>query len=402
MKFWLPLSSLLLLIQFFSSCNSNAPKSDSGAANLPAPAGGKTAAKPEVMLFMVIADDLLLRDQPTREGSKVITKFKKGELLTGTGVVSEENEEAVIHNIPMNEPYYQVVSTTSEQNKGWSYGGGLLRVYAGSKAGSPDPAKLTQLSMFLAQLDPKKVDNGKKAWDFVKSNYSDASGPMADAVYTMLSSSLQYIVAEGENADLTEKNNWTEEDQSAILDHKFNHDKYPVSKNLAENGFRLAAAEGMVFAEVDGQKLHDFFAGKATPGMKTYLDQELVEENNQAWEDGGIIIPIEQIADRAAFWEKFNNENPFFTLSEQTREAERWNRVVLISGDNNTPIYNESNGIDDNFKKAWSHVLEKYPGTELSKAVKQIWDLCAAEGWKYTDKVRAFQEEANSEAMDAE
>jgi hypothetical protein len=126
--------------------------------------------------------------------------------------------------------------------------------------------------------------------------------------------------------------------------------------------------------------------------MKSYLDQEVVERNRQAWSDGGIVIPMEEMADRAAFWEKFNRENPHFVLHEQTQESERWMRLVMVNGADNSPMFNyESQEITAEYKKVWEYIQQKYAGTRLAATVKEIADLCAAEGWKRTKKVEDWQ-----------
>jgi hypothetical protein len=322
----------------------------------------------------------------------VLSKFKLGEFVTGTGNVSANKEEATIRNISMNEPYIQVVSTTPEQLKGWAYGGALLQVYAGSKASSPDLGKLVQFSMYLAPLDTHSPENGKKAWDYVKSNFADVKGPLADAVYYILEFYLRRIETENELYTETEQIDWKQEDYDAIDQHTFDVNKYPLTKQFADNGFAMTTAEGMVFPVVDDQRLFDFFSPKVTPALQAFLGQDLLEFKVKAWEDGGIIIPFEQIADRAAFWEKFNRENPSFPLSEQTTESQRWTRLVLLNGDSNTPTYDPSTlAVDEDFKKAWNYTLQKYPGTELAKSVKELTDLFAAEGWKRTPKVEAYQ-----------
>lgn len=389
--------SVFFTALFLYACNSDSSVPKSTTAPV-APAEANPAAKPETYLYMVTVDNLLLRDKPTKTGSKVVSRFTAGEFVEGTGMVSDNKEEATIRNIPMKEPYFEVVSTTPEQFKGWAFSGALLRVYAGTKIGIPDLGKLSQFSTFLKTLDVKKLDSGKKAWDYVKANYSSSTGNLADAELVIMDDFMNRMSTEGEFYNMTEKIQWTEDDYGTIHENKFDMNKYPVTKSLAENGFALATGEGMVFPIVDMVKMHKFFALKVTPPMKAYLDQTLLEDQNQAWEDGGIIIPLEQVADRAVFWEKFNQENPYFPLKEQTHESQRWTKLVVINGDNNTPSYDGgTNLITEDFKKMWAYVLEKYPGTEVAKAVKEISDASAAEGWKRSPKVEALQKKVQEE-----
>ncbi|MEI6410859.1 MAG: hypothetical protein WCR52_15825, partial [Bacteroidota bacterium] len=82
----------------------------------------------------------------------------------------------------------------------------------------------------------------------------------------------------------------------------------------------------------------------------------------------------------------------YFILKARTQESQNWVSLALLNGENNTPTYDfNSMAIDENFKKVWAYILQKYPGTDLAKLAKQLNDLCAAEGWKRSEKVTALQ-----------
>lgn len=347
--------------------------------------------KPELVLYVTTVDKLNLRDQPNKNG-QVVVQLAEGVFAEGTGEISEHKEEVMLRGITFMEPYIKVTTTTADPKTGWAFGGALQRVYAGTKANAPDLDKLTQLTTFLKTLDTQKLDSGKKAWDYVAANFSSATGSLADASFLLLEQFLFRMEREGEYYKMTEKITWKPGDYEAIDARKFDMGKNPVTQSLAENGFELAQGEGMVFPVVDWNKLQAFFGTKVTPVMKTYLDQEVLESNRQAWDDGGIIIQIEELADRAAFWEKFNRENPYFVLHEQTLESERWMRLVLVNGADNTPVYDyENQEITEEYKKVWTYIQQKHAGTVLAKTTKEIADLCAAEGWKRTKKVEEWQ-----------
>lgn len=89
--------------------------------------------KPEIYLYAVAVDKLNLRDQSNKSG-KVITQFAEGDFVEGTGEVSANKEEVTLRDIPYNEPYFKVTSTTPEQHNGWAYSAALIPVYAGLAA----------------------------------------------------------------------------------------------------------------------------------------------------------------------------------------------------------------------------------------------------------------------------
>lgn len=350
-----------------------------------------STARPEIFLYAVMVDKLNLRDQPNKN-AQIISQLAEGQFVEGTGEMSANKEEATLRGMTYNEPYFKVVTAAPEQKTGWAYGGALQCVYAGSRAGRPDLEKLARLTGFLKTLDVKKLESGKKAWNFVNTHFADANGVLADAVFVLLERFLRRMGNEGEFYVLTEQFPWTEDDEQAIYENKFDPNKYPLSKSIAESGFHLVTSEGMIFPLTDWHKFQDFFGGKVTPSMKASINQGVIEGDRMAWDDGGIIIPLEELADRAVFWEKFNDENPYFQYSEQTKESERWARLTLVCGADNTPSYDfETQAIEEDFKKVWAYIQQKYPGTELAKTAKEISDLCAAEGWKRTKKVEDWQ-----------
>ncbi len=390
--------SLAAGLMLFGSACSNSPQP--GASPTPPPIADAVpppSAKPEMHLYTTTVDNLNLRDQPNKAG-QVITQLKEGDFVESTGEISPNKEKATLRGIQWEEPYYKVVSTTPEQRTGWAYGGALQRVYSGPRATSPDLGKLTQLSMQLKALDTKKLDSGKQAWNFVQSNFAGTKGTTADAAFLILEHFLSRMEMEGEFYKLTEKVKWADEDYQSIAAGTFNPNKNPVTKSIHENGFALSTGEGMVFPVVDWKKLSDFFADKVTPPMKSYLLQNAMENMDNAMDDGGFALPMPEIADRAAFWEKFNLDHPYFVRHEETMESQRWLRHALTNGADNTPVFTGEGGeVNPEFADMWKYVQQKYAGTAIAKRVKEFSDLVTTEGGKRTKKVEELQQKYNEE-----
>jgi len=371
-----------------------AASSPSPETTLPTP---PPSPKPEVYLYATSVDKLNLRDQSNKNG-KVVTQFAEGDFVEGNGEVSANKEEVTLRGIPYNEPYFKVTSTTPEQHNGWAFSAALVPVYAGPRATSPDLGKLVQFSSFLKTLNVKKLNSGKKAWEYVSQNLGNAQGTLADATFILLERFLFRMETEGNFYELTEKNKWQDSDYEAIGNETFDMNKYPITKSMAENGFRLEQGEGMIYPIVDWEKLGAAFATKVTPPMKNYLEQIIAEQKNQMWSDGGIVIPLEQVADRADRWEKFNKANPYFVRSEETKHSQDALLFMLICGADNTPVFaGETEPVSEDFKKVWAYVEQKYAGTELGKSVKEMADLVAAEGGKRTKKVEALMQKYMTE-----
>ena len=375
---------------FINACQQPADKTAAPGTESSS-ASNTTAPRPEMLLYAVMVDQLNLREQASKAG-KVIAQFPEGSFVIGSGEYSANKEEVTLRGVIYTEPYTKVTGTTAEPKNGWAFLGALQKVYAGTSASSPDLSTLTQLTTFLKSLNVKQIDSGKKAWDYVKSHFADTKGPLADAAYILLDQFLSRMEVEGEYYKPMEAIQWTPEDQESVYKYQFNYQKYPATRAFPANGFRLETAEGMVFPVADPMQLHAFFAPRATPEMKTYLDQELqIEQNEHAWEDGGIVIPMEQLMDRCVFWERFNQSNPNFVLSEETRHSEKWIGDTFISGANNTPAFDyETGAVSPEYLKVWAYALEKYPQTKIAARIKEFTALIAAEGNKRTPKVEAY------------
>ena len=101
--------------------------------------------------------------------------------------------------------------------------------------------------------------------------------------------------------------------------------------------------------------------------------------------------PLEDVADRAVFWENFNRNNPWFPYKLQTEESQRWLSNTLLHGADNTPAFDhETKEAMPDYRAVWTSVQKKYPGTQVAAQVKTFTDLCASEGWKRTAKVDAY------------
>lgn len=390
-----PYLVLLAAVVFFYACNTDSKPT------VPPPPPPETAPppspKPEVYLYAVSVDKLNLRDQSNKNG-KVLTQLAEGDFVEGIGEVSANKEEVTLRDIPYNEPYFNVKTTTPAQVQGWAFSAALEPVYAGSRTTSPDLGRLSQLSAFLKTLKPTKLESGKKAIDFVKTNFATASGTLADAAFILLQNFLFRMEIEGSFYTLTESIKWADTDYEAVWKETFDMNKYPLTKSLAENGFRLEEGEGMIFPIVDWAKLADFFTEKVTPPMKMYILQNVAEQKDNAYDDGGIVIGLDTLAERAIFWEKFNQQNPHFVRTAETQESERWQRHTLLLGADNTPVFNyEDQTVSDDYKKVWALILQKYPGSILAKEVKVLSDLIAAEGGKNTKKVEEWKTKYNSD-----
>jgi hypothetical protein len=381
--------SAILIFAFFA-CESGQKSADGtdSSSDENTETSDAASAEPEIFIYASKVDKLRLRNEPSQT-SEVITTMGEGDFATSTGEVSDNEETVELRGIQWIEPYHKI-TTFKDKKTGWAFGGALSMIYSGSEANQPDLDKLGKLSAHIRGLDVRKLDSGKKAWDFVKANFADAKGATADGALIFLEQLLFRMETEGDYFTLTEKQTWADEDYEAIFKNKFSMDKYPLTKTLAASGFTLGTGEGMIFPIVDWGAINAFFKGKITAPMQQFATQTQFESENPAFSDAHLAIPEEALIDRAIFWEKFDTANPNFP-KPAAQESARWLPLAIINGDVGLGNRDyDTKEINPDVKKTWELVMKKFPDSKLAITVKEIYDLCKAEGWKYTDKVEQW------------
>lgn len=348
--------------------------------------------KPEYFLYAVRVDDLPLRKKPEQDAI-IIAHLAEGELLAGKGELSANREELTLGGVTYRERYVFAHRLKEEKQAGWAYGAGITELYAGPEVQRPDPAALEAFIRHLQGLDPRDLSSGSKAWRYVEKHLEATTTPLADAVFVLLEQFLRRIEVEGELWKLTEgRLPFNEADAQAVYQGRFDYSKYPLTDSLYSNGFRLAWGEGMFFPVVNWERFRDFFGPRVSQPMQRYINQRMQEYKNPIYENGALIAPLESVVEMAVWWENFNRRYPYFIRRAETRESEAWLRLALLNGVDNTPVFSaETNEVSQAYRSAWEYTLQRHPKTELARRVKEMANLCAAEGWKQTNKVNALR-----------
>lgn len=384
--------NLLLFIPIIgamlSSCKSE-PAKTASEPSAPAATSATSNAKPDYYLFTTMYDAMQLRATPDLKAA-VAGKLSMGELLEGSGEKSSNRAEATLGKVMWIEPFYKVNQVSSGAS-GWIFGGGVQTVYAGSKASAPDVKRLGAFTSYLKTLPVTKLESGKKAWEFVRANLADVKGSLADATMVVLERFLRRMDAEGEFYNILEKQTWTDQDYTDMWENKYDMSKNALARDFDAAGFCYATGEGMVFPIIDKRKFQAFFGANLTPAMQQYLTLDLKSQLSPEMSDAHVILEPQELLTRAIAWEKFNTENPYFILGEETQESERWMRITLINGEPGIQMYDYDSGMrTEDSKKLATDIIQKYPDTKLAKEVKELNELLNAEGGKKTPKVEQW------------
>ena len=144
---------------------------------------------------------------------------------------------------------------------------------------------------------------------------------------------------------------------------------------LKTNGFKFAASEGVWYIATDRDSILKWFSSSVSQAMKIYLNKVSIEENEGYQEDGAIIIEITALADRAVWWERFNNSYPRFAMNKETVGQYKFYLTELMRGESNTPAVDwDSKAITSDFKKGYSHLFLKYPKSNTARLVRPYFD----------------------------
>jgi len=219
----------------------------------------------------------------------------------------------------------------------------------------------------------------------------DANGPLADAAFTLLEAFMRRVERESGLEDVAAMERFSPEEIEAIFLKNFDPESKPFTAALVANGFRLVTSEGLIFAIPDLRRFQDFFSPRVTHPMQVYLNQRTAEQRVPMISDGMVLLPLANLADLAVFWEKFNRQNPKFLRIDETQASERWLQYVVLSGTDNTPLFDPNSGqVHADFRKTWDYIQREFPDTQTAQLVKQLMDICEAAGWKQDKKIDNF------------
>ncbi|MCB9316506.1 MAG: hypothetical protein H6569_10235 [Lewinellaceae bacterium] len=384
MKFLITINRLLVLIALsvFMACGQGKPNQEE--ANV----ANDSNAEPEFFLYLVNTGQLQLRKEASLS-AEVVSTVPQGTILFSEGVKSSKSIQAELDGVSYETPFYEVSDASGV--KGWALGGALTAVYRGTAEEKPDVGQISSFATYLSNLNPTDFKSGGKAWTYVEENLSEATGALADAIFVTLEAYMHRVERKSDLANLAVPGRFRPEEIEAIFMSNFDAESNPFAKALTANGFRMAAADEMIFAVPDLRRFQDYFSPRVSPPMQRYLNQRTSEQRVPLLMDGNLRVPLSNFADLAVFWEKFNREYPKFLKSEETQISERWFRNAVLRGTDKKPLFNpENHQVNMDFRLAWSYVQNDLAGTEMERLVNQMVMLCQENEWSRSKKIDDF------------
>jgi len=238
---------------------------------------------------------------------------------------------------------------------------------------------LLQYDRYIAGLDTQSVEMSSQALDTFQLLFKKQPAAVCDTAFyifyqfqTPLCSYLNmHMEADSINYDdfFSDENN-----KMPVLSKK----QKAVKRHLDNGGFGLAAEEGGPSITQDQHFLLQRFAKYVTPTMKQYLVQLDKEQKEGFFEEGGLAIEPNQLADRTVWWENFTKTNTNFIYASEAVKSYNMLLYVLMEGEDNSggrqSHYNDSGVVDtvslsDYYKTAWTYMQEKHPQSQATAVV---------------------------------
>lgn len=176
-------------------------------------------------------------------------------------------------------------------------------------------------------------------------------------------------------------------------------------RNLTNNDFEILASlnhYGLKFGLTDGLLFINFsspdyilnnLSGSLSNSMKEYITQIFKEAGQKPMNDGKIILPLENIAERVIWWENFLKQNQNFVFISECKMTYKFYMSLLFSGDDETELTGYSKkSITENYLRTYKTIINKYSGTKTAEVIGKYYKLLQENGFRVNREIESFAE----------
>lgn len=151
------------------------------------------------------------------------------------------------------------------------------------------------------------------------------------------------------------------------------------AEDLKANGFEFIESEGDLQISEDRDFIAKWFYPLVSATMKKYLE-EVNKENKEGFaEDEALLIPANELSERAIWWENFTAYYPHFALINEAIHQKQLYLTCLLKGLDNSPVLNyDSHRLTEFFKIAYVRLISKHPDASATKMVKPYYEALLA------------------------
>ncbi len=186
--------------------------------------------------------------------------------------------------------------------------------------------------------------------------------------------------------DLAQLQNIKEEDIKNLLQEAFN------------NGYKLAASEGMYYLEIDYDKMLKDFGGHISDEVAGFLEIMAAEGDKHFASDAALTISLDELANRIVKTEKYIETYPDFALSQQVKQFHSWYLKAYLLGLNNTPLFDyQTEKAKDKFLESYETTINSQKGTKLAGIMEEYLALLKKYDYARSDEIMVFTDRMTAE-----
>ena len=244
----------------------------------------------------------------------------------------------------------------------------------------------------LAELDPQVAEASGEALAIFENEF-DKQDPSQNDLAFEIFRNFQFKVVEGVNnlvfsddelADDLVRMAYNQGGEIAQATLDFN-------QKLVDNGLLVSAVEGSPFIDTNPEVVNPIFLKHLTKPAQGYHELMGIETLEPMSSDGGIIIPISELAERMMSWEKLLAEHSEFQLRKEAQYAYNSYLFFLIAGMDNTPPYDYETGkLNPEHITVYQSIIEKHPNSKSAESLKPLVDMLAKNDYKRTEESSAY------------
>lgn len=343
---------------------------------------------PKEKWLKVDYDDVRVRDAAGMDG-KILATLKQGTKIKDLEIQSDFETTVKLRGEEKTAPWMKI--ETAQGTVGWIFGGTV------SSAEAPKKGEISNVD-FSAEL--KKMDKKNCACldQAIQSFQKTFQGHPKDVIDKEIPTLLDYLqdATNTFNDELVGRSYY---DDFYLIN--YNPDGKPLAKGMREDllryekcGMKMIFVEGSAMLIVEPGLVLDKLNAMLSTEMRRYLGQMKVEDEKIWADDGGLTIPVQAVADRAIFWEKFATDLPNFVLVENAKDKVKTYTGTLMGGLDNTPAFDfsEKRKLQPEYKKVYEWLMEKHPNTKTGKVIREYYMLLKETGFSSNDKARNYLE----------
>ncbi|WP_152394803.1 hypothetical protein [Paenibacillus guangzhouensis] len=145
-----------------------------------------------------------------------------------------------------------------------------------------------------------------------------------------------------------------------------------IATSLFKGKYKLESAEGMIFPVVDFEALKSFQASVSKP-IQAYIALMAEDSNQPAAKDAGLVIPREELFQRALHAEKYLTSYTASPRYDRIKQRYLNELHIVLLGLNNTPTYDwETFKLQPAMKQELQKLAQEQANTVTGTMVKEF------------------------------